>query len=111
MATRTRAGRQVSEKYRQAIKALAPRKRNVSPAVEEVQEGTRPIEDKEVTAHPEPQAAEGGKNETFEMPTSISATTLAPEESERVIESRGTESQEISEHDCTPALTKPFFRV
>ena len=62
MATRTRAGRQVSEKYRHAIEALAPRKRNVAPAIEEVQEGTRPIEDKEVTALPETQAAEGSKN-------------------------------------------------
>ena len=109
MATRTPAEREVSEKYRQAIKALAPRKRNVSPAVEEVQKGTRPIEDKDVTAHPEPQAAEDGKNETFEMPTSTSTTTLAPEESERVIESRGTESGEISKRDCAPTLTKPFL--
>ena len=65
MATRTRAGRQVSEKYKQAIKALAPRKRIVVPAVEEVQEGTRPIEDKAVTAHPEPQTTESGEHEIF----------------------------------------------
>ena len=42
MATRKRAGRQASEKYKQAIKALAPRKRNAIPAVEETQECMSP---------------------------------------------------------------------